>query len=427
MVLLRPPIDAIEWGLVSDIGVRCLRMSRLFSRPKHLAAALVLSLTPLLSLAPLPATAQDALAHRSYITPFPNGDRYRVVVLGDAMGEGLWSGLYRTFEDDPTVDVLQQSKKWTGFTDPKRYDWNGQIDQILNDGNYHVAVVTFGLGEAKALRKDGKLLKVGTEEWRQAYGARVETFIKKLRAAGLGVYWVGLPIMRSTGQSAIAEKLNDVFREKAFVNGAKFVDTWAAFTNEAGGYTPIGPDVQGRVNRLRDGDRFTSHGNLKVARLVDKELRKDINLAKKERDIPLAGNEEEQAKVANRLNEPLVRPAAPRSTDGAALGGGEEDAMREDQVGGVSVVSPNRDATAPIRDTASEAATRAASEPQVITAEMPGGYIAIASISAIGDVTLASSRPRLPLAQRPYYRVLVRGEQLEPKSGRADDFAWPPS
>jgi len=297
----------------------------------------------------------------------------------------------------------------------------------LNDGNYHVAVVTFGLGEAKALRKDGKLLKVGTEEWRQAYGARVETFIKKLRAAGLGVYWVGLPIMRSTGQSAIAEKLNDVFREKAFVNGAKFVDTWAAFTNEAGGYTPIGLDAQGRVNRLRDGDRFTSRGNSKVARLVDKELRKDINLAKKERDIPLAGNAEEQAKVANRLNEPLVRPAAPRSTDGAVLGGGEEDAMREDQVGGVSVVSPNRDATAPIRDAESEATTRAASEPQVITAEMPGGYTAIASISAIGDVTLASSRPRLPLAQRPYYRVLVRGEQLEPKSGRADDFAWPPS
>ena len=85
----------------------------------------------LLPVTPQPVAAQDALAHRSYISPFPNGDRYRVVVLGDGLGEALWNGLYRTFEDNPSVDVLQQSKKWTGFTDPKRFDWNTQIDQIM--------------------------------------------------------------------------------------------------------------------------------------------------------------------------------------------------------------------------------------------------------------------------------------------------------
>ena len=47
------------------------------------------------------------------------------------------------------------------------------------------------------LKQDGKVLKVGTEEWREAYGARVEKFIKKLRAANVAVYWVGLPVMRS--------------------------------------------------------------------------------------------------------------------------------------------------------------------------------------------------------------------------------------
>ena len=51
----------------------------------------------------------------------------------------------------------------------------------------------------------------------------------------------------------------------------------------------------------------------------------------------------------------------------------------------------------------------------------------MATISAVTDLTLASSRPQLPLKQRPYYRVLIRGEQLDPKSGRADDFSWPPS
>jgi hypothetical protein len=26
-----------------------------------------------------------------------------------------------------------------------------------------------------------------------------------------------------------------------------------------------------------------------------------------------------------------------------------------------------------------------------------------------------------------YYRVLIKGEQLKPKAGRADDFTWPRS
>jgi hypothetical protein len=107
--------------------------------------------------------------------------------------------------------------------------------------------------------------------------------------------------------------------------------------------------------------------------------------------------------------------------------GGAENVLREDQVGDVSVVRPNRGAAAPLQDAAGNAGAGGSRDPQVITSDLPGGYTAISSISAVSDVTLSSSRPQLPLAQRPYYRVLVRGEQLEPKSGRADDFTWPPS
>lgn len=404
---------------MSRLRIICTRMPRLVGLIALLLAAL------LVSTASAPVVAQDALSHRSYITPFPNGDRYRVVVLGDGEADGLWSGLYRTYEEDLTVDVLNQSKKWTGFTDPKRYDWNGEIDKILNDGSYHVAVVQFGLGEHKAIREGDKVLNVGTEEWREAYGARVETFIRKLRAAGLGVYWVGLPVMRSAGQRTAAERLNDVFREKAFVNGAKFIDTWSEFADENGQYTLVGTDEEGRSQRMRDGDGFTSRGNLKLAQLVSKELSQDIELAKKERDIPLAGDPEEQEKVAKGLTSP--EPATQTAVSGDPADGEEGDALRQDQVGDVSVVRPNRGAAAPVDDPDGDTGSGGALDPQVITSSLPGGYTAISSISAVSDVTLSSSRPQLPLAQRPYYRVLVRGEQLEPKSGRADDFAWPPS
>ena len=94
----------------------------------------------------------------------------------------------------------------------------------------------------------------------------------------------------------------------------------------------------------------------------------------------------------------------------------------------ISVVRPTAlpSVAAPAdRLTAQQAATT--TEPEVITSQLPGGFTSMATISAVTDLTLASSRPQLPLKQRPYYRVLIQGEQLEPKSGRADDFAWPPS
>lgn len=376
----------------------------------------------------LPAAAQDTPAHRSYINPFPNGDRYRIVVLGDSMAEGLWEGTYRAFEDDPTLDIIQQGKKWTGFVNTDKFDWNSEIDQILKDGNYQIAVVMFGVGEAQPLKKDGKLLKIGTEEWRQAYGERVEEFIKKLRGANLATYWVGLPVMRSPGQSEDAQKLNDLFREKAFVNGAKFIDTWEGFVDEQGRYSAYGPDMQGQTKRLRDNDgvHFTMRGYLKLAHFLEKELRKDLTLAKEERNIPLAGDENEQAKVANRFATPST-PATPEPDAAATDEEGDEDALQESQVGDVSVVRPTRATAIPAEDLAEDSKNASSSEPAAITEELPGGYTAMATISAVTDLTLASSRPQLPLSQRPYYRVLIRGEQLEPKSGRGDDFAWPPS
>jgi hypothetical protein len=51
-----------------------------------------------------------------------------------------------------------------------------------------------------------------------------------------------------------------------------------------------------------------------------------------------------------------------------------------------------------------------------------------------GGVTLMSSitpsdskeRGKLSPTQAPYFRLLVKGERLQPKPGRADDMTWPP-
>jgi len=395
-----------------------------------------------------PAMAQQGTTpvQRSYINPFPNGDRYRVVVLGDSLGDGLWSGLYRAFEEDATLEFMQRAKPSTGFARTDAYDWNAELADLLKKETYQIAVIMFGGNDAQAIRSGKDWLKVGSEAWDEIYGQRVEAFIKKLRAENVAVYWVGLPIMRSPAQSTDAEAMNEVFREKAFINGAKFIETWNGFTDEAGRYSAYGPDMTGQVKRLRadDGVHFTMRGYLKLAHFVEKELRRDLNLAKIERNIPLAGNEDEQAKVMGRdvipgHSEP-AQPAAPTPDQGDAATetadapaapeqaqGEQAPQLQESSVGDVSVVRPAIDQTLQAAQGLTPQGPAAATpEAEMITSELSNGLTAVATISSVTDLSLASSRPRLPLSQRPYYKVLIKGEQLKPKAGRADDFAWPP-
>jgi hypothetical protein len=402
------------------------------------------------SLAPTPASAQNLEFQRSYIEPFPKGDRYRVLVLGDSLGDGLWSGLYRAFEEDTNLEIVNHSKPSSGFARVDNYDWSSAVDDLLKDETYQIAVVMFGANDDQPIRSGKDLLKPGTDAWRDVYGQRVEAFIKKLRAKHMAVYWVGLPVMRSPEQSEDAEAMNEVYREKSFINGAKFIDTWSGFTDESGRYSAYGPDMSGQVRRLRadDGVLFTPRGYLKLAHSAEKEIRRDLSLAKLERNIPLAGSEDEQAKVMGRV----VSPGSPASPSGKItetappLQEGEaapadaqpsqasetsEPAAPPDQnkLGAVDVIRPAISATTleAAQNLTPQGAAASQPDNENIASDLPDGLTALASISMVNDPSVASSKPRLPLTQRPYYRVLIKGEQLKPKAGRADDFTWPRS
>jgi hypothetical protein len=392
----------------------------------------------------------------SYINPFPTGDRYRILVIGDSLGDGLWQGLYRAFQEDKNLEFINRSKATGGLVRSDSNSWESQLTDILKNDSFQIAVMMFGANDDQAIKTGKDWLKVGSEPWRQAYGERVEAIIKKLRAANIAVYWVGLPVMRSPDQSADAEMMNEVFREKAFINSAKYIDTWNGFTDESGRFSAYGPDMSGQVKRLRsdDGVHFTERGSVKLAHFVEKEMRRDLSLAKLERNIPLAGSEEEQAKMMGREVVPTKRadadqsadsaaPApdqsdttaqsadAPTSADGAASGDAASDttpAMQRSTVGEVNVVRPAMDSTLQAaQGLLPQAPASSLPEPEMITSELGNGLTAVATLSSVTDFSLNSSKPRLPLSQRPYYKVLIKGEQLKPKSGRADDFAWPPS
>ncbi len=392
---------------------------------------------------------------RSYINPFPEGDRYRLVVFGDSLGDGIWSGLYRAFEKDQNIETIKKSQASTGFARPQSYDWNAALKQILAEEKFHIAVIMIGANDAQPIRTKEGLLKLGSDEWRETYGQRIEDFTRQLKAKNIAVYWVGLPIMRSPKQNEDMQVLNEMFRERAFVNGVKFIDTFNAFADQFGRYSAFGPDLSGEVRRLRvdDGVHFTMRGYEKLAHFVEREIRRDLNFAKAERNIPLAGDEKEQERAlgrvanrgqragqagapANRLGRPSgdqqpaneVAPSAPAS-EHTKQGDGQQPAEPEKEsvkVEGVAILRP------PLHEAALNAAQGLAPtnvagsmpEGETIANELGDGLTALATVSPVNDNSLLVSRSRQPLTDRPYYRVLIKGEQLAPKDGRADDFSW---
>src|SRR5579885_3511986 len=112
-----------------------------------------------------PPAAQQGTppVQRSYINPFPTGDRYRVLVLGDSLGEGLWTGLYRNFEDDNTIEFVKHTRPNGGLLSST---WESDLADALKDGTFQIAVVMYGANDDQSMKVGGDWVKVGSDPWR---------------------------------------------------------------------------------------------------------------------------------------------------------------------------------------------------------------------------------------------------------------------
>jgi hypothetical protein len=281
--------------------------------------------------------------------------------------------------------------------------------------------------------------------------------MKQLKKRNIAVYWVGLPNVRRNDANQDAQMMNDLLRERIYLNGMKYIDAYAGFIDETGGFSAHGPDVTGKIRLLREGDGvyFTADGNRKLAHFVERDLRRDITQAKAERAIPLAGSEAEQAKInpdkekiaaaAQSAAAQAAKPgqSAPAPTTGAAPAvpvpdpNGDQKADNgkinlrmvspagREEVVTLDIVRPAIPASVVALVTRRESPDRPSQLGEAIVEQIPGGLTVMNTV-ALASVTGASGGRRgLAPAQTPYFRVLFKGERLPPKRGRADDTSWP--
>ncbi len=396
------------------------------------------------------AVAQGPALSTSYITPFPENNTYRLEVWGDVLAEGLLTGLVEQLADEPRVSVQRRHRPIHSLL---RASFEEDISEIVSElarSNAHIIIVQIGLNDRYPMRlANGRRAPVGSDVWQQEYGRRLDRIIRAFRAQRIAVYWVGLPIVRRPDISDELQAINGVLRERAYAAGQKMIDIYAATANQDGRYDPYGPDLTGasRLLRQADGITFTPAGSRKVAHFVERELKRDLVQARAQRSIPLAGSEAEQ-----RIIRPLRASPQPSASARAseASGTGARAATRPAQQTTEGELKADSSRVA-ITDTGTsgrqEAATielprpaipgnlmallarrtasdRTSQPGEVLVREIPGGLTLSRTISTAATPDVQPRRA-LP-SQTPFFRVLVKGERLEPKDGRADDITWPP-
>lgn len=449
--------------MVDQISTSCARRAGML-----LAAVLML-----LCLASAQARAQAYDTAASHVTPFPEKDIYRLYVIGDAMADGIAVGLADAMQDDKSLELFKKTKGGSGFTRPEIQDWASVVKETSAKEKMHIAVVVMGAADRRPIMTAADRKRpflVGSDEWKQEYGRRVDELLKAFRRSGAALYWVGLPVMKAANASEDMQMINAIIREKVSIHGGKFIDTWNGFTDVNGQYSQTGPDIGGKPRTLRDSDgvHFSKDGYRKLAHFVERELRRDLALAKAERNVPLAGSEAEQrrihpskaaqatpsddAKASAQAGPvvvgggPRVTPTAPRvglpaarsavveapevaaqdqkadttrvSFSFAAEPGGRPEAVQ------IEIVRPAIPAQVIGHVTRNASSAKAAPVGENVSVALPGGLTTMSSVTTVTEIAGAARRS-VPVTQTPHYKVLVKGEAMQPKPGRADDFRWP--
>ncbi len=426
-------------------------------------ATLLLLLTVVISTLAVPrAMAQDDAPGGSFITPFPAGDLYKVQIVGDGLAEGLLAGLVEALASDSRLQINRKHRIVSGLTRFELDDELPLLDDVLARDPHHITIVMVGRDDRVPIRlANNKRLAIGKDDWREEYGRRVDRLVKLLKKRGGAVYWVGLPVVRRFEWNDDIQVMNDIVRERVYLNGIKFVDAFTGFADEGGNFNAYGPDATGnmRVMRSSDGIGFTPAGNRKLAHFVEREIKRDLTQAKNERAIPLAGSEVEQRKInplkavaevaptaqAITANKPVESKSswaattnvAPQPTPQVASTALEQKAdnsrisVRLAAVGGreetvtLDILRPAIPASVIQLIARNATPDKATQMGDTMQEPVTGGLIVLSSVSPALDGGTGGRRAKLAPTQTPYFKVMVKGERLPPKPGRADDFRWP--
>jgi hypothetical protein len=314
-------------------------------------------------------------------------------VLGDSLGQLLAQGLQEAYADRSEITIVRKAKGDTGLVASEFYDWPKAVrDLLASNEKVSMAVMMIGSNDRQLIRDGNNRYEPLSDKWKEIYGNRVEEIARAFKEKRIPLLWVGLPIAKSERLSSDYSEINEVVRERLAKQDAGFVDIWEAFGDSRGLYNAFGPDVNGVIVKLRamDGVHFTKPGARKLAHFAESEVKRLYDLLKPKTEPGVA--------TLEGLPTPLA-PAEAGDLKAAPAPSGQQAALPAQPL---VPAPPPKPASGPIL-------------PLTTPPIAPGGDLA----------RRARTRDSSTDAQALVDRALARGQSLEPKPNRADDFTWP--
>ena len=318
-------------------------------------------------------------------------DRYNLYIFGDRFGEGMTAGFTRALARNKKFKLVNRSRRGSGLSRPDLYDWNLALGKIIERKRVDIAVIILGGNDTASVVTEQGRHKIGTPQWREAYSAYIDRFLAQLKEHGAAVYWVGLPIMAKGKYDQAVQVVNEVHRERVGAAGMKYISVREVFADDKGRYTDSGFGINGKFIRLRsrNGVNFIKNGNDKLVSIVNKVLAKDV------KRVESGGLDAFEETVGGKATE--VRTSA---LDLPIFGQVTETGAAVSVDLGPKITLVTRAGGGKTQGTQSAA-----------NVAVPTG-----SPSSFAPKVAAGSDAA---------RVLVDGEAVAAKRGRADDFSWP--
>jgi hypothetical protein len=172
-----------------------------------------------------------------------------VAVFGDHLAESTADGLEAAFEDVDDVLVVQDTKADGAIADSAQ-DWPKIIREFLDeDKKVAFVVLMFGANERQPI-VDGDVAHAPlSERWKELYRQRLEGVSRMLNDRKMPFLWAGAPPVKD--ERADLLELNETVRGVVQKAGGTFVDIWGGFVDDKNSYVSSGPDVEGKVAKLR--------------------------------------------------------------------------------------------------------------------------------------------------------------------------------
>ena len=158
----------------------------------------------------------------------------------------------------------------TGLARPDFFDWLKKLRSEMHSRHPQTVVFMIGTNDAQNMTKGGKIYVFKTTAWKKLYRHRVAEAIHIMLLNGVKrIYWVGMPIMRSSGFSAGMKLLNQLFKAEVTKHPeASYIDAWRLFSDSHGHFVNSWRQSSG------DGIHFNMAGVSRMAKAIIAAIRR---------------------------------------------------------------------------------------------------------------------------------------------------------